>query len=131
MKTIDLRSDTITRPSPAMLEAMMRADVGDDVFGEDPTVNLLQEKVAALFGKEAGLFVPSGTMGNQLAIKAHTDPGDEVIVEEDAHIFVYETAGPSILSNVQLKTLRGVRGLFTPEQAASAIRPPCWPSRPC
>ena len=84
MKPIDLRSDTITRPSRPMLEAMMKAEVGDDVFGEDPTVNLLQEKVAALFGKEAGLFVPSGTMGYQLAIKAHTDPGDEVIVEEDA-----------------------------------------------
>ena len=126
MKPIDLRSDTITRPSRPMLEAMMKAEVGDDVFGEDPTVNLLQEKVSALFGKEAGLFAPSGTMSNQIAIKTHTEAGDEVIAEEDAHIFVYETAGPSILSNVQLKTLRGVRGLFTPEQAASAIRPPAY-----
>lgn len=126
MKTIDLRSDTITRPTPPMLEAMMKAEVGDDVFGEDPTVNLLQDKVAGLFGKEAGLFVPSGTMGNQIAIKSHTEPGDEVIVEEDAHIFVYETAAPSILSNVQLKPIRGVRGIFTPEQAAAAIRPSAY-----
>ena len=86
---IDLRSDTVTRPSPAMREAMARADVGDDVFGEDPTVNKLQERVADLLGKEAALYVPSGTMGNQTCIKVHTQPGDEVIAERGAHVFNY------------------------------------------
>ena len=80
MKYIDLRSDTVTKPTPAMLEAMMKAEVGDDVFGEDPTVNRLQERIALMFGKEAALFVPSGTMGNEVCIKAHTEPGDEIIV---------------------------------------------------
>src|ERR1041384_1001409 len=94
MKRIDLRSDTVTRPSPQMLEAMMKAEVGDDVFGEDPTVNALQKKVAGLLGKEAALFVPSGTMGNEISIKAHTIPGDEIIVDKESHIFVYETAAP-------------------------------------
>jgi threonine aldolase len=126
MNTIDLRSDTVTRPSKAMLDAMMAAEVGDDVYGEDPTVNALQDKVSGLFGKEAALFVPSGTMGNQVSIKTHTEPGDEIIVEEDAHVFVYETAGPSLLSGVQMKTLRGSRGLFTPEQVRDAVRPAAY-----
>jgi threonine aldolase len=86
---IDLRSDTVTRPSPAMREAMARAEVGDDVFGEDPTVNLLQQKVAALLGKEAGLFVPSGTMGNQTCIKVHTQPGDEIILRRGGQLFCH------------------------------------------
>jgi threonine aldolase len=123
MKPIDLRSDTVTRPSAGMLEAMMRAPVGDDVYGEDPTVNALQERVSSLFGKEAGLFMASGTMSNQVAIKSHTEPGDEVIAEEDAHIFVYETAAPALLSGVQMKTIPGVRGMLTPEQVLEAIRP--------
>jgi threonine aldolase len=123
MKPIDLRSDTVTRPSPGMLEAMMSAPVGDDVYGEDPTVNALQEMVSGLFGKEAGLFMASGTMSNQVAIKSHTEPGDEVIVEEDAHIFVYETAAPALLSGVQMRTIRGIRGMLSPEQVKEAIRP--------
>lgn len=123
MNYIDLRSDTVTRPSKGMLEAMVSADVGDDVFDEDPTVHRLQERVAKLFGKEAALFVPSGTMGNEVCIKAHTQPGDEIIVDEDSHVFVYETAGPSLLSGVQMKTIPGRRGIFSVEQLAAAIRP--------
>jgi threonine aldolase len=106
-----------------MLEAMLRAEVGDDVFGEDPTVNRLQEKVAKMFGKEAGLFVPSGVMGNEVCIKTHTEPGDEIIVDQDSHIFVYETASPSLLSGVQMKPLQSKNGLITLEQIQSAIRP--------
>ena len=116
MKPIDLRSDTVTVPTPAMLQAMIEARVGDDVYGEDPTVNALQERVAGLFGKEAALFVPSGTMGNQLCLKTHTEAGDEVILEEEAHIFVYETAAAAVLSSVQLKTVPGVRGMLSVEQ---------------
>ncbi len=123
MNTIDLRSDTVTRPSPAMRQAMMSAEVGDDVFGEDPTVNLLQEEVAALFGKEAALFVASGTMGNELCIKAHTSPGEEVIVDEDAHVVVYETGGPAFLSGIQLRCLRGRKGVLPPAEVEAAIRP--------
>ena len=93
MKIIDLRSDTVTMPTPGMLEAMMQARVGDDVFGEDPTVNLLQEKTASLFGHEAGLFCPSGTMTNQIAIQVHTHPGDEVICHENSHVYNYEGGG--------------------------------------
>ena len=91
MEIIDLRSDTVTKPSREMREAMFTAEVGDDVYGEDPTVNRLQEKVAEILGKEAALFVPSGVMANQLAIKTQTQPGDEVIVESDSHIFNFET----------------------------------------
>lgn len=121
-KIIDLRSDTVTRPSPAMIEAMSTAEVGDDVFGEDPTVNLLQDEVARLFGKEAGLFVPTGVMGNQLAIKAQTEPGDEVLLEAESHIFHYETAAPAILSNVQLYTLGSNSGSISEETLSGAIR---------
>jgi threonine aldolase len=123
MQMIDLRSDTVTKPSPAMLEAICKAEVGDDVFGEDPTVNELQDEVAGLFGKQAGLFVPSGVMGNQLAIKSLTDPGDEVIVEAESHIFHYEAAAPSILSNVQLHTLVSENGVISLEKLETAIRP--------
>ncbi len=123
MRVIDLRSDTITRPSPAMLDAMVKAEVGDDVFGEDPTVNRLQQRVAEMFGKEDALFVSSGTMGNEVAIKVHTQPGDEILVEEDSHIFVYETAAPSLLSGVQMRTLRGVRGMLSVDQVREAVRP--------
>src|SRR5690554_4617008 len=93
MKIIDLRSDTVTKPTQEMLDAMMKAQVGDDVFGEDPTVNLLQEKAASLFGHEAGLFCPSGTMTNQIAIQVHTRPGDEVICHENSHVYNYEGGG--------------------------------------
>jgi len=123
MKFIDLRSDTVTRPSQGMLQAMVSAPVGDDVFGEDPTVNALQERVASTFGKESALFVPSGTMGNELCIKAHTQPGDEIIVGQDSHIFVYETAGPSFLAGVQMFPLRGTRGVLDVGEVKHAIRP--------
>ena len=120
---IDLRSDTVTKPSSAMLKEMFSADVGDDVYGEDATVNKLQEQVAAIFKKEAGLFVPSGTMSNQLAIKISTNPGDEVILEKDSHIFVFETAAPSIISNVQVRTLSSVSGEIPMSYIEDAIRP--------
>jgi len=123
MKYIDMRSDTVTRPSRPMLEAMMSAEVGDDVFGEDPTVNKLQARVAEMFGKEAALFVPSGTMGNEICIKAHTEPGDEIIVDVDSHVFVYETAGPSLLSGVQMNPLSGTEGTFTTGQLKQTVRP--------
>ncbi|MBI3586161.1 MAG: aminotransferase class I/II-fold pyridoxal phosphate-dependent enzyme [Ignavibacteriales bacterium] len=119
---IDLRSDTVTRPTAAMRQAMAQAEVGDDVFGEDPTVNKLQTKVAELLGKPASLFTPTGVMANQLALKCHTQPGDEVIVEEASHIFNYETAAPSILSNVQLHTIKGTRGILRVEQLGPAVR---------
>ncbi len=123
MNVIDLRSDTITRPSEAMREAMARAEVGDDVFGEDPTVNRLQERVAEILGKEAALYVPSGTMGNQICVKVHTRPGDEVIAERGSHVFNYETGGAAFLSGVQLHILDGVRGVITAEQIRRVIRP--------
>ncbi len=100
MKIIDMRSDTVTRPSAAMRQAMASAEVGDDVFGDDPTINRLQETVADLLGKEAALFVPSGTMGNQLALKVHTRPGDQVILEDGAHIYRYEGGAPGLLAGV-------------------------------
>ncbi len=123
MKYIDLRSDTVTRPSREMRDAMMNAEVGDDVFGEDPTVNRLQERMAALFGKEGGLFVSSGTMGNELCIKVQTNPGDEIIVDENSHICVYETAAPSLLSGVQMKTLPAARGMISLKDIEDAVRP--------
>ena len=120
---IDLRSDTVTKPTDAMRKAMARADVGDDVYGEDPTVNRLQEMAATMFGKKAALFVPSGTMGNQLAIRLHTQPGQEVIVESTAHIVRYEQGAAGALAGVQLHWVTGNRGLITPEQVEAAIRP--------
>jgi len=123
MPTIDLRSDTVTKPTPAMRQAMASAEVGDDVFGEDPTVNHLQEKIAKLLGKEAALFVPSGTMGNQLCIKAQTSPGDEVICEQGAHFLHYEGGALGLLSGVQPRPLAGANGILTAEQIEDAIRP--------
>lgn len=120
---IDLRSDTVTRPTPEMFKAMSVADVGDDVFAEDPTMNAFEEKMAAYFGMEAGLFVPSGTMSNQLCLHVLTQPGDEVIIDELGHVFNYESGGAAHLSSVQLRPLKGVRGKLTPELIASAIRP--------
>ncbi|MCP9290302.1 threonine aldolase family protein [Gracilimonas sediminicola] len=107
---IDLRSDTVTRPTPEMLKAMTEAEVGDDVFESDPTVNKFQQKIAALFGMEAGLFVPSGTMSNQLGIKVLTEPGDEILIDEKGHIFNYETSAAPALSGVQVTTLQGKQG---------------------
>ncbi len=120
---IDLRSDTVTRPTPAMRKAMAEAEVGDDVFGEDPTVNRLQERVAQLLGKEEALFVPSGTMANQLAIKSHTQPGDEVIIEATSHPYNFEGGGGAALSGIQFHCLKGTRGILEASQISEAIRP--------
>jgi threonine aldolase len=121
MRTVDLRSDTVTKPSAEMRAAMAAAEVGDDVFGEDPTVNELQDVVARMFDMEAGLFVPSGTMGNQLAVKTHTQPGNEIILEADAHIFKYEAGAAGMLSGVITKILTGLNGVLTAEQIEKAI----------
>lgn len=126
MKVIDLRSDTVTKPSKEMRDFMMAADVGDDVFGEDPTVNKLQERVAELLGKEAALYVPSGTMGNQLCIKAHTQPWDELICDKDAHIYNYESGSIAGLSHVQVVPVSGNRGIFTAEQVEEVVRPEAY-----
>jgi threonine aldolase len=121
---IDLRSDTVTRPTPAMLAAMMAADVGDDVYGEDPTVNALQAVVAARFGVQAALFCPSGTMTNQIAIKLHTRPGDEVICHELSHVHLYEAGGIAFHSGASVTLLHGGRGLYTAEDVAAAMKDP-------
>lgn len=118
---IDLRSDTVTMPTPAMREAMAKAVVGDDVFGEDPTVNALEERMAGLFGHEAGLYCPSGTMTNQIAINVHTRPGDEVICEEGAHIYRYEGGGVMATSGCSVKFVPADRGRFTAEAVADAV----------
>jgi threonine aldolase len=120
---IDLRSDTVTKPSKEMREVIALADVGDDVYGEDPTVNQLQDTVAKLLGKENALFVPSGTMANQVSIKTHTQPGDEIIAEADAHIFQYETAAPAFISQIQVHTIHGKYGMVKLQDIEDAIRP--------
>jgi threonine aldolase len=122
-KLIDLRSDTVTKPSDEMRKAMFEAEVGDDVYQEDPTVNRLQSYAAELFGKEAALFVPSGVMGNQISLNVHTNPSDEIILEKTAHVFVYESGSAAGLSGLQLNLIEGNRGVFTPEQVEEAIRP--------
>jgi threonine aldolase len=118
---IDLRSDTVTRPTKQMLEAMMNAPVGDDVFGEDSSINALQEKAAALFNMEAGLFCPSGTMTNQIAIKVHTKPGDEVICDATAHIFNFEGGGIGFNSGAQARLIQGINGKIKPAQVLENI----------
>jgi len=120
---IDFRSDTVTRPTPGMKEAMMKAPVGDDVFGEDPSINTLQEMTADLFGMEAALFCPSGTMTNQIAIKCHTQPGDEVICDESSHIYQYEGGGIALNSGASVKLLYGDRGRINARQVEEAIQP--------
>jgi threonine aldolase len=120
---IDLRSDTVTCPSEGMRRAMYEAEVGDDVYGEDPTVNRLQERVADRLGTEDALFVPSGTMANQICLHVLTDPGNEVILERGAHIFNYETGAAGLLSGLQLHPVDGENGLLTPDQVEAAIRP--------
>jgi len=120
---IDFRSDTVTLPTTAMLAYMQAAQVGDDVFGEDPSINALEAKTAGLFGMEAGLFCPSGTMTNQLAIKTHTQAGDEVICEELSHIYQYEGGGIASNSGASVKLLRGNRGRITADQVLAAIHP--------
>ncbi len=127
---IDLRSDTVTRPTPAMLAAMMAAPVGDDVFGEDPTVNALEQKAARLFGMEAALFCPSGTMTNQLAIRTHVRPGDEVICDQISHVYLYEGGGIAVNALASVALLAGERGKLTPALIAPAINNPGDVHRP-
>ncbi len=121
-KPIDLRSDTVTKPSAEMRQAMANAEVGDDVFGDDPTVNRLQDKVAELLGKEAAIFMPSGSMANQTSIRAQTEPGDEIIAHKDGHIYHYEGGAPAGLSGCSLNLLEGERGVFDAEAVKAAIR---------
>lgn len=120
---VDLRSDTLTRPTPQMRRAMAEAEVGDDVFGEDPTTNLLQERVAALCGMEAALFVPSGSMGNLVSLRSLASPGDEVICHENAHILHYEVASLAAVAGLQARPLPGHWGVLDPEDITKAIRP--------
>lgn len=122
MRYIDLRSDTVTQPTDEMREAMARAVVGDDVYGDDPTVCLLEKKAAEYAGKEAALFVPSGTMGNQLAVMTHTSRGDEIIAEENCHIVQHEVGATAVLSGVVLRTIRGDKGIMDPKDVRKAIR---------
>lgn len=123
---IDLRSDTVTKPSEEMLEAMMQAKVGDDVFREDPTVNILEARIAKMFGKERALFFPSGTMANQTAIKLHTNPGDQIICDKYAHIYNYESGGASFNSGVSCKLLDENNGFFKAEDVVNAINPDAY-----
>ena len=119
---IDLRSDTVTRPTAAMRRAMAEAEVGDDVFGEDPTVRRLEARVAEILGKEAALFVPSGVMGNQIALRVHTRPGDEVVVAERSHLFHYEGGAPAALWGVQLRPVGDETGVLVAEDVEAVVR---------
>lgn len=122
-EVIDLRSDTVTRPTPAMLEAMARARLGDDVIGDDPTVLALQERIAGMLGTEAALFVPSGTMANLLALKSQTEPGDEVILHRESHVYYYETAGFAAIAGLSLRFINSPDGRFGPEALRPLVRP--------
>lgn len=122
-KTIDLRSDTVTKPTPAMRKAMAEAEVGDDVLGDDPTVKELERRTAEILGKDAAVFVPSGTMANQLAIRCQTQHGDEILLDSNAHIYWYEAGASAALSGVICRTLPGVRGIFSPDDVRAALRP--------
>jgi threonine aldolase len=119
---IDLRSDTVTKPTEEMRKASYLAEVGDDVYGEDPTVNKLESKAAEILGKEAALFVTSGTQGNQIAVLTHCRPGNEIILEEESHIFYYESGAVSALAGVQTKTIKGIKGAMPPNLVEMAIR---------
>lgn len=120
---IDLRSDTVTRPTKSMLDAMMNAPVGDDVFGDDPSINALEAKAAALFGLEAALFCPSGTMTNQVAVKTHTQPGDEVIIERTNHVYFYEAGGIAFNSGCSVRLIAGDRGRIKPQDIDDNVNP--------
>lgn len=120
-RVIDVRSDTVTRPTPAMLEAMMSATVGDDVLGEDETVNALQRRVADLFGMQAALFCPTGTMTNQIGIRVHTQPGDEVICADLAHIYIYEGGGIASNCGASVRLVKGDNGRFTADDVRANI----------
>jgi threonine aldolase len=123
MNPVDLRSDTVTRPSPGMRAAIASAEVGDDVLGDDPTVLRLQERMATLLGKEAALFVPSGSMANQVAIRSVCEPGDELIIDETTHSYNYEAGGPAALSGASVRLIQGPRGIFTGADVEAMIRP--------
>ena len=120
---IDLRSDTVTQPTAAMRAVIANAPVGDDVQGEDPTVNQLEAEVAALLGKEAAVYMPSGTMTNQVALRLHTEPGDEVILESEAHIYYYEGGGPAAISGLSCRLISGRQGIFTAADLRQVLRP--------
>lgn len=124
MKEIDLRSDTVTRPTKGMLQAMMTAEVGDDVYKEDPTINALEKKLAEMFGKDEALFFPTGSMANQAAIKLHTQPGEQLICDKWAHVYNYEGGGVSFNSGVSCKLVDGDRGMIKAEQVEESINPP-------
>lgn len=126
MKLIDLRSDTVTRPTPEMRAAMAQAEVGDDVYLEDPTVNRLQERAAETFEREAALFVPSGTMGNQICVKLHTQPGQEVVIEQDGHIYNYEMGAMAVIAGTLARPIRGENGIVDWPTIEAAIRPPIY-----
>lgn len=121
MPTVDLRSDTVTQPTPEMREAMMQAPLGDDVLGDDPTVTRLEEVAAKKVGKPAGLYVPSGTMGNQIAIACHTERGDSILAEENAHILYYEVGGPAIFAGVVTRTVPSDHGVMAPDAIESRL----------
>jgi threonine aldolase len=127
---VDFRSDTVTRPTVGMLEAMRTAPLGDDVFGEDPSILALEQRLAEMFGMEAGLFCPSGTMTNQIAIKSHTNPGDEVICDADSHIYQYEGGGIAFNSGCSVRLLAGDRGRVRAEQVSEAVQDPSDPHKP-
>ena len=127
---IDLRSDTVTHPTPAMREAMASAEVGDDVYGEDPTVRRLEEAAAARFGREAALYCPSGTMCNQLWLRVLARPATEVVVEADAHVVNYEAGAGAVLGQVQFRTVPGRRGILDPDDVVAALRPDVFPLTP-
>ncbi|MFC1532025.1 low-specificity L-threonine aldolase [Thermodesulfobacteriota bacterium] len=122
-KIIDLRSDTITKPTTAMRQAMAEAEVGDDVFGDDPTVKELERRTAEILGKDEAVFVPSGTMANQVAIRCHTQPGDEMLLDAESHMYWYEAGGSAALSGVICSVLPGVRGIFSAGDVSAALRP--------
>lgn len=121
---IDLRSDTLTLPTPPMRLAMANAEVGDDVYGEDPTVNRLEARTAEILGKEAALFMPSGTMANQVAVRSHTEPGDEILLDANAHIYYFEAGAPAAIAGVLCRCLPGRRGIFSTEDILAVLRPP-------
>ena len=120
---IDLRSDTVTKPTEAMRRAMANAPVGDDVFGEDPTVTALEQKTAALLGKEAAVYMPSGSMTNQVAVRTHTEPGDEIILEANAHVYYFEAGAPAALSGVMCRLIEGTRGVYTANALRGVLHP--------
>ena len=127
---VDLRSDTVTQPSAAMRDAIADAPVGDDVLGDDPTVQMLQERLAAMLGKDAALFVPSGTMANAVSVRTHTTPGDEIVTEGTSHVYVYEGGGYAALSGCSVALVEAKRGIMAPTDVAAAIRKSKMPQAP-